>query len=53
MREDAFRQLAAWIVQVLAEPENEKLAGRVRGEIRQFVRDYPVPADASAIGRTR
>ncbi len=45
MREDAIRQVAAWIVAVLAAPDDEPLAGRVRGEIREFARDYPVPAD--------
>jgi glycine hydroxymethyltransferase len=51
MREDAIRRVAAWIVAVLAEPENEALASRTRGAIREFVRDYPVPADAAAAVR--
>ena len=46
LREDAMRQVAAWIVKVLAEPDDAALAERVRGEIRDFARDYPVPADA-------
>ena len=46
LREDAMRQVAAWIVKVLAEPDDAALAERVRGEIREFARDYPVPADA-------
>ncbi|MEJ7637807.1 MAG: serine hydroxymethyltransferase [Singulisphaera sp.] len=46
LREDAMRQVAAWIVKVLAEPDNAALAERVRGEIRDFARDYPVPAEA-------
>ena len=46
LREDAIRQVAAWIVKVLAEPDDAALAERVRGEIREFARDYPVPADA-------
>jgi glycine hydroxymethyltransferase len=48
MREDAIRQVAAWIVAVLAAPDDAALAERTRGEIREFVRDYPVPADAAA-----
>jgi glycine hydroxymethyltransferase len=52
MREDAIRQVAAWIVAVLAEPDNAPLAARVRSEIQEFVRDYPVPADATAAART-
>ncbi len=51
MKEDAIRQIAAWIVTILAEPENAGLAERVRGEIREFVRDYPVPADAATVVR--
>src|SRR5215218_3928636 len=46
MREDAIRQVAAWIVTVLAAADDATVAERVRGEIREFVRDYPVPADA-------
>ena len=41
-----MRQVAAWIVKVLAEPDNRVLAERIREEIRDFARDYPVPADA-------
>jgi glycine hydroxymethyltransferase len=51
LREDAIRQVAAWIVAALAEPENETVAGRIRAEIREFARDYPVPADAVAAVR--
>ena len=50
MREDAIRQVAAWIVAVLAAPDDGALAARVREAIREFARDYPVPADA--IGAT-
>ena len=39
-------RLAAWIVTVLAAPDDTAVAERVRGEIREFVRDFPVPADA-------
>lgn len=39
----AFRKVADWIVRVLAAPEDEALAARVAAEIREFVRDYPVP----------
>jgi glycine hydroxymethyltransferase len=56
MREDAIRQVAAWIVEVLAAPDDTDRAERVRNAIREFARDYPVPADAvtvAASGRTR
>ncbi len=45
MREEAIKQVVAWIVRVLADPDDEANAGRVFDEIRSFVRDYPVPAD--------
>ncbi|MBX6312536.1 MAG: serine hydroxymethyltransferase [Isosphaeraceae bacterium] len=48
MREDAIRQIAAWIIAILERPDDEVLAGRIRGAIREFVRDYPVPAAALA-----
>ncbi len=45
LREDAIKQVAAWIITVLADSDNAALAERVRREIREFARDYPVPAD--------
>jgi glycine hydroxymethyltransferase len=55
MREDAIRQVARWIVEVLAAPDDAARAERVRDAIREFARDYPVPADAAivAAGRSR
>ncbi len=46
LREDAIRQVATWIVAVLNAPEDAALGDRVRGEIRAFAQDYPVPAEA-------
>jgi glycine hydroxymethyltransferase len=43
MKEDEMRRVGGWILQVLRSPEDERLAGRVRGEIREFAADYPVP----------
>ena len=40
--------MAAWIVSTLASPDDGALAARTRGAIREFVRDYPVPADIQA-----
>jgi glycine hydroxymethyltransferase len=51
MKEDAIGQVAAWIVRVLEAPEDETLAGRVAGEIREFAKDYPVPADTDLTAR--
>jgi glycine hydroxymethyltransferase len=47
MKEDAIRQVATWIVSVLAAPDDHALAARTREAIREFARDYPVPADAA------
>ena len=46
LREDGMRQVAAWIVSVLSAPDDGALAARTREAIREFARDYPVPADA-------
>jgi hypothetical protein len=46
MREDALRQVGRWIVTVLNDPVNHPLALGVRDEVRNFLQDYPVSADA-------
>ena len=46
MREDAIRQVAAWIIAILAAPDDADLATRTRHTIADFARDYPVPAEA-------
>ena len=46
MKEDAIRKVAAWIVKVLAAPDDLAVTEAVGAEIREFARDYPVPADA-------
>jgi glycine hydroxymethyltransferase len=45
LKEDAIRQVARWIVEVCDAPDDAGRAERVRGEIREFADDYPVPAD--------
>ena len=45
LKESAFRQVAAWMAAALAEPDDEATASRIRAEVREFARDYPVPAD--------
>jgi glycine hydroxymethyltransferase len=49
MKEDAIRQVATWIVAVLSDPDSKAIADHVRGAIREFTRDYPVPADQVAV----
>jgi glycine hydroxymethyltransferase len=46
LREDGMKQVAAWIITVLSAPDDGPLAARTREAIREFARDYPVPADA-------
>jgi glycine hydroxymethyltransferase len=43
MREPEMRQIAAWIAQVLAQPADTELQGRVRAEVAEFTRQYQVP----------
>jgi len=46
LKEDAIRQVAAWIVAVCAAPDDAAMAARLREEVAEFARDYPVPTDA-------
>ncbi len=48
LKEDGMKQVAAWIISVLSAPDDGPLASRTRQAIREFARDYPVPADAQA-----
>ena len=48
MKEDALRQVAGWIIEVLGAPDDAGVVERVRGAIHEFVQDYPVPADRVA-----
>ena len=49
LKEDAIRQVATWIISVLAAPDDHALAARTREAIKEFSRDYPVPADAERV----
>ncbi len=53
LKEDAFRQVAAWIIKVLHAPGDPSLASHVRHEIHAFAQNYPVPADALPLDSTR
>ncbi|WP_169979557.1 serine hydroxymethyltransferase [Tautonia rosea] len=48
MKEDAIQQVGSWIVAALDAPDDESLIHRIRGEIAEFTRDYPVPSDTPA-----
>jgi glycine hydroxymethyltransferase len=43
MREDEMRRIAAWIDTVIAAPEDEALAARVAGEVRELCASFPAP----------
>ena len=45
LKEDAMRKVAGWIIEVCDHPDDETLAGRVKQEIAEFAKDYPVPSD--------
>ncbi len=47
LKEDAMRQVASWISATCAHPDDEAITTRIRGEVAEFARDFPVPADAA------
>ena len=46
MDESAMRQVAEWIDQVVAKPEDEALASKVRGAVTELCRRHPAPGIA-------
>ena len=43
MREDEMKRVGKWILEVLRAPSDDKTLQRVRGEIGEFTKSYPVP----------
>jgi glycine hydroxymethyltransferase len=43
MREDEMKRVGKWILEVLRAPSDEAVLQRVRGEIGEFTKSYPVP----------
>ncbi|MGQ0633978.1 MAG: serine hydroxymethyltransferase [Planctomycetaceae bacterium] len=43
MKEPEMQRVGEWILQVLRAPEDTAVLGRVRGEIKEFCKSYPVP----------
>ncbi len=43
MKEDEMRRIGEWILEVLRAPDDEKRLERVRNEVREFARQFPVP----------
>jgi glycine hydroxymethyltransferase len=46
MREPEMRQVAGWIADVLAAPQDEAVQKRVRGQVRELGQQFPAPACA-------
>jgi glycine hydroxymethyltransferase len=44
MRETEMRQIASWIDQVLANPDDQGVQERVHGQVRELAQQYPAPA---------
>ncbi len=45
MREPEMRQIAAWISEVVASPDDEGIRARVRGQVLELCQQYPAPAE--------
>jgi glycine hydroxymethyltransferase len=43
MREDEMKRVGKWILEVLRAPSDDAVLQRVRGEIGEFTKSYPVP----------
>jgi glycine hydroxymethyltransferase len=43
MKEAEMKRVGGWILEVLRSPEDERVATRLRNEIKQFAADFPVP----------
>ncbi len=46
MREPEMRQIAAWIGEVLANPDDSDVQTRVRGQVQELCQQFPAPANA-------
>jgi glycine hydroxymethyltransferase len=43
MKNDEMKRVGAWVLEVLAAPEDTGILEKVRGEIREFAQAFPVP----------
>lgn len=43
MKQDEMKRVGGWILEVLRAADDAAVASRVRGEIAEFCKDYPVP----------
>jgi glycine hydroxymethyltransferase len=46
MGTDEMRRIGRWIIEVLKAPDDERLHGRIRGEVATLCESFPVPAAA-------
>jgi glycine hydroxymethyltransferase len=46
MKTDQMRAIAKWILDALRAPEDEAGLSRIRGEIKELCKQFPVPAAA-------
>jgi len=46
MKEPEMKQIARWITDVLARPDDDDLASRVRGSVHELCEQFPAPAEA-------
>jgi glycine hydroxymethyltransferase len=45
MDQQAMKTLGGWIVEALKSPDDEKLCQKIRGQVSELCRQYPVPVD--------
>ena len=43
MKQDEMKKVGQWILTILRAPDDESVAARVQGEIREFCKSFPVP----------
>lgn len=43
MKEDEMRRVGQWILSILRAPDDTSLAAKIKSEIAEFARNYPVP----------
>jgi glycine hydroxymethyltransferase len=48
MGRDELRKIGGWILEVLRAPEDEMLRGRIRGQVAELCRQFPVPGETKA-----
>jgi glycine hydroxymethyltransferase len=48
MGRDEMRKIGGWILEVLRTPEDEALRGRIRGQVADLCRQFPVPGEGKA-----